>query len=350
MNRDAGEQTTRSNAVWHYLAVLATVVATAGSCGQDGKGGETGRCKVETMEAGTSADLFGVWGEVAGDVYVVGSGGAVLKLGESGWSAVDTGLTGSFNDVWGGPGGEWFVVGSDSGVTVIGHHDGEQWEEMTHPHPHPEFDEVLTGVWGSATDDVYAVGEGGGYRILRYDGSQWIMLWEGAQALTKVWGAGPDFILATGDTSVLIYDGSEWSPLAPDLPSPTCAGTVHAAWGSAADNFYAVCEACTAGDAGSEAVHPLIARYSGGAWTAVVDQNTSYEEALGPGANAGLTDVWGFSSDAVFAVGEQYSFLVEGDQISTLELAALSVWGRGLEEIYAVGRGGSISRIDCGAQ
>lgn len=333
---------------WAVPAVLVAALATACGGGDD-DGGPTGRCKIETTEAESGADLVGVFGD-SGDVLVVGPGGDVLQLGESGWSEVATGLPGQLLDIWGGPDGEWFVVGrdADSGTSVIGHYDGSEWQEMAHPHPHPEYEEELTGVWGSAADDVWAVGQGGGYRILRYDGTQWNMVWESSQALTKIWGSGPDFAVITGGadagSSILIYDGAEWSPLEVELPDPACAGAINSAWGSGPDHFYVVGRAC--GEV-ADINHPLIAEYSDGAWTALLHQDPDYDEIAGGGLSATLNDVWGFSADVIFAVGDDYSYLVEAGQLTQIEPSSLSVWGRSLAEIFAVGAQGMIHEIDC---
>lgn len=332
---------------WAGPAALVAALAFVGSCGgDDGDAGQTGRCKIETTEAESGGDLVGVWGEAAGDVFVVGPGGDVLQLTESGWPQVETGLPGVLYDIWGGPDGEWFAVGCDleTSTSVIGHYDGAQWAEMTHPHPHPEYDEELTGVWGSAADDVWAVGQGGGYRILRFDGTQWIVVWESDQELTKIWGSGPDFVVATGGSSLLIYDGTEWSPLAVELPSPACAGTINAAWGTGPDHFYVVGRAC---GEDFDLNHPLIAEYEGGEWNALVHQDPDYDETVGSGLFAAMNDVWGLATDVIFAVGDDYSYLIEGDQITMIEPSSLSVWGRSLAEIFAVGALGQIHEIDC---
>jgi len=80
----------------------------------------------------------------------------------------------------------------------------------------------LTAVWGSAADDVYAVGEDG--TILHYDGAEWSLVDHGVPQvgnLHAVAGAGADRIWAAGaDRKMLHYDGTEWwsqsTPFSPE--------------------------------------------------------------------------------------------------------------------------------------
>jgi hypothetical protein len=70
----------------------------------------------------------------------------------------------------------------------------------------------LTAVWGSAADDVYAVGEDG--TILHYDGDEWSLVDHGVAGvgnLHAVAGAEADWLWACGaDREMVFYDGTEW--------------------------------------------------------------------------------------------------------------------------------------------
>jgi len=66
------------------------------------------------------------------------------------------------------------------------------------------------GVWGTAPDDVYALGFAGS--ILRYDGTGWSEMDSGTdETLYSVWGAVSDDVYAVGYAGVVVhYDGTAW--------------------------------------------------------------------------------------------------------------------------------------------
>jgi len=70
---------------------------------------------------------------------------------------------------------------------------------------------LLRGVWGTAPDDLFAVGSGGA--ILRYDGVQWYSMQSPTQReLRAIWGFGPTEVYAAGEDGVLLrFNGSIWS-------------------------------------------------------------------------------------------------------------------------------------------
>jgi len=83
----------------------------------------------------------------------------------------------------------------------------------------------LTAVWGTAANDVYAVGYGG--IILHYDGTNWSGMTSGTTAtLTAIWGTsstnvfavGYDYAIAGGlgtyTGKILRYNGNSWSTMA----------------------------------------------------------------------------------------------------------------------------------------
>jgi hypothetical protein len=75
----------------------------------------------------------------------------------------------------------------------------------------------LRGVWGSAPNDLFAVGELG--TLIRYDGTRWnVQSSPVNEELRAVWGTGPTDVYAVGESGrVLRWDGASWR----SLPSPT---------------------------------------------------------------------------------------------------------------------------------
>src|SRR2546427_7409028 len=69
----------------------------------------------------------------------------------------------------------------------------------------------LRSVWGSASTDVWAVGDAG--TILHWDGSAWSGFPSGTgNILYSVWGSASTDVWAVGDAgTILHWDGSAWS-------------------------------------------------------------------------------------------------------------------------------------------
>jgi hypothetical protein len=146
----------------------------------------------------------------------------------------------SINDLWGTSGTEVIAVGE--GATLTGTHYGAivrytagEWTLLDYQAP----DELL-GVWGSAEDDVFAVGESG--TIVHFDGHDWSGMESGTTAiLSGVWGSSSTDVYAVGytgsgpDSVVLRYDGIEWSDMETGLGA-----RLNAIWGSSATDIYAV--------------------------------------------------------------------------------------------------------------
>jgi hypothetical protein len=105
--------------------------------------------------------------------------GAVLERQGNAW--VDTSPTGrgDFHGVWGSAWNDVWAVGA-GGVRL--HFDGEGWKPAE-----PGRDEI-TGIWGSHRSDVWTVSVNGD--IDHYDGRKWSTLYESGLALMEVWGLG----------------------------------------------------------------------------------------------------------------------------------------------------------------
>src|SRR5690606_41350938 len=74
----------------------------------------------------------------------------------------------------------------------------------------------LFGLWGSAHDDIWAVGNGGTAHHFHGQGWTYVSL-PTNQEMHGVWGTAGNYVFAVGDGGVLLhFDGSAWS----DLQSP----------------------------------------------------------------------------------------------------------------------------------
>ncbi|WP_437729288.1 hypothetical protein [Sorangium sp. So ce861] len=76
------------------------------------------------------------------------------------------------------------------------HYDGQSWQAVTDSGTSAS----LSGVWGSAPGDVFAVGWGG--TIVHYDGISWLEVNSTTyKSLSSIWGhAGTSFIVGENGT------------------------------------------------------------------------------------------------------------------------------------------------------
>ena len=110
------------------------------------------------------------------------------------WSAAfDATGVGVLSAVWGSSAIDVFVVGGTPSQGEIYHFDGAVWQAMRVPEV-----PLLVWVFGFGSDDVTAVGAGGG--VIHFDGVSWQRLDSGTtKDLWGIWGAAPD------DTDLVLH-------------------------------------------------------------------------------------------------------------------------------------------------
>ena len=253
------------------------------------------------MNSGTSASLYGVWGTSSDNVFAVGEGGTILHYNGSVWHSVDSGAHDQIqvNGIWGSSGSDIFIVGVDeeNGDGIILHYNGSEWQEMNR-RALIYFGEI----WGTEPNDIFVLG---GYQnpmvlssyILHYDGTEWRDVrygggYETPEWLNGLWGSGSDDIFAVGygwdDTIsdhvaiVLHYEGNEWRKIILEQTPER----LNKVWGSGPNDVF------VAGENG------IILHYDGETW--IVMNNSS---------NNDLKSVWGSGPNDVFAVGENGTIL-----------------------------------------
>jgi hypothetical protein len=221
--------------------------------------------------------------------------------------------------VWGsGPDDVWaigtVIQGSPATASpTMLHWDGSVWSSVNSDTTHP-----LWSVWGSGADDVWAVGDGG--TIVRWNGTAWSASSDGLSAsLSSVWGSSSDDVWVAGTNGAIVHwDGATWS-----VSTSISAKALYHLWGSAPDDVWAV------GDAGT------IVHWDGTAWSA----STS-------GTASALSGVWGSSSSDVYAVGNTTTggatiLHWNGAAWSPVSTPAdgypNSVWGSGPDDVWVVG-------------
>ncbi len=168
------------------------------------------------LAEGRASSLLGVWGTSATDVWVVGAdqrdgtGPTVLHYDGAGWTRLATGETSG--DLWWVTGvGDSVFLGGSRGV-LLRYRSGT-FAKLATPNTN-----VVFGIWGSAADDVWAVGGlpgGSGAFVWRYDGTTVSSVaglpadLASAGTVWKVNGcAANDVWMSATSSTVLHYDGA----------------------------------------------------------------------------------------------------------------------------------------------
>jgi hypothetical protein len=202
------------------------------------------------------------------------------------WHVVLSGLQETLLSIWGTAADDVFAVGGPLGngsPGVVLHFDGTAWTDLA-----PGGTDTFWWTNGTGPGDVWAVGEHG--RIVHWDGTAFTEHVSGTTAtLYGVWAASPTDVWAVGGTPgagtgapndvALHYDGTGWTPASPPQPLGLAFFKV---WGSGADDIYVV------GEGG------IIWHRRGAQWTLASNP---------PVAQGTLLTVNGCSANEIYAVG-----------------------------------------------
>src|SRR5262249_9098653 len=132
---------------------------------------------------------------------------------------------------WGSGKDDVWAVGQvgPSGPGTIVHWNGTAWSVAATPNA------GVSGVWGSAPNAVWAVGDSNS--IEKYDGMSWSQVMPQQNSnphdLSRVWGSGPNDVWATSNDTLFKYGGEVWSVVANSQ-----GGT--GIWGTAANDVWTV--------------------------------------------------------------------------------------------------------------
>ncbi|MGD2123451.1 MAG: hypothetical protein PVJ76_16985 [Gemmatimonadota bacterium] len=248
------------------------------------------------------------------------------------WTQTDLGFP--ITDVWGTASDNVFAVGGRSGEAEIAHFDGDSWTSMDPA----GADETLWSVWGTSGTDVFAVGDGG--TILHYDGAAWAPIESGiGGGLTGVWAAAPDAVVAVGLEGVWLFDGEAWSQMS------EVAGSPWTVWGTSLDNLFYRGPGVTRGIWGFSPADVFAVGSSGQIWHF---DGTSWAE-MESGTDNFLLGVWGTSPTDVYAVGDKGTILhYDGTDWSPMDsgtdLDLFQIWGISPGHVFVVSRNGLVLR------
>ncbi|MCH7717205.1 MAG: Ig-like domain-containing protein, partial [Gemmatimonadetes bacterium] len=259
-------------------------------------------------QATIAAELDGTLGYALVNVAITGATPVNLM------STDPSGTTVVLSDVWGTASDDVFAVGTGG---TVRHFDGSAWSSQT---SNTTFD--LEAVWGASSTDVFATASNG---VIHYDGSAWSTSTSGfGNTMRTIWGAAPDDVWAAGVAGQIIHkDASGWGAVA-----PVTADALYGIWGSSASDVFFV------GDAGT------ILHWDGTTFAAMTS-----------GTVAGLRDVWGLNGSDVFAVGTggvilRYNGTIWSIMTSGVTDDLFGVWGTSSSDVYAVGANGTVLRFD----
>jgi hypothetical protein len=296
------------------------------ACSEDDRAGPVGEPRAWTIVREPDGDdHYGVWISPTNEVFVVGeNGGALRSTDGKTWNQLDTGVASILRGVYGTTSQDVYAVGMDG--TML-HFDGGSWTPFAAPSAVSLF--ALTIVDG----DLFVVGDGG-LRARLVNGA-WETTTEPFSWYLGVWGTAADDVFAVGSNGAGHYDGESWT----DMQTPP-GGPIFDVWGASSVNVYAV------------GFDGIILHYNGTRW----DPMDSGQEA---GHLRAFRGVWGTSKSDILAVGgynlwgdeagahdgviDRFNGLSWQVQESPTTLNLGDVFGRG-GVVYAVGDQGVIIR------
>jgi len=151
----------------------------------------------------------------ANDIFAVGNQGTVLHFDGTAWTAQTTGVDRNLWGVWGAASNDLWAVGGngmEEGQATILRYDGSTWSTVDAPMLERPRVYAWFKVWGTSASDVWLVGQRGA--VLHWDGSALTEHLVGINDdLIALWGTGPDNVVIVGGRGngvVAAWDGSTW--------------------------------------------------------------------------------------------------------------------------------------------
>jgi len=168
-----------------------------------------------------------IWGPDTGDLYLVGTAGALHHLEHDTWAVEQPPVGMIINDLW-GPAAHTIMAVGKNGMTAL-RTEGTWTSIPTGQSAH------LMGVHGCGGSEFWAVGMNG--TILRYDGAQWLVQTVPANAqLNDVYCVSPTAVFVVGNVgTILFFDGTTWHS-----QESGSIKNLNAVWGTSRNHVYAV--------------------------------------------------------------------------------------------------------------
>jgi hypothetical protein len=168
---------------------------------------------------GQPVDLTGVWSSGPGKVWV-GGNHVLSKYDGTTWTPDPLGTTHFVTRIFGFSATDIWALAD--GSTVL-HYDGTKWSVQS------TLSDPAAGLWGSGPKDIWAVG----YAIFHFDGTSWKTT-PSTATLNAVWGSAKNDVYAVGSRGTLLhFDGTKWKP-----EDSGTANDLYGVWGSSADHVF----------------------------------------------------------------------------------------------------------------
>ncbi|HEY4184167.1 MAG TPA: hypothetical protein VGP07_03820 [Polyangia bacterium] len=322
-----------------------------------------------------------LWGSGPDDVWAVGDLGAIAHWDGAIWAIrsyhqspssyepVEQPLlqiAANLSGVWGSSAHDLWVVG-DAGA--IFHGDGDTWTQMQDAAGGTPTLADLAGIWGAAADDVWAVGASG--VVLHFQGKEWTVVdVPTTENLKAIGGTGPDDIWIAGDNGALLHrTATGWYVSAPKTSSTLRAlwmneGELWAVGDDAAAIHWASGTwlatqppAVTADLTAVSALGANAAWAVGAAGTMLSWDGTSWSQ-VPSGSTADYRGLWTNQDSNVWAVGTNGAIVSRAHQAPFDTTAWVlptpdrpdfnTVWGFGVDEVYVGGTGGTLLHYHLG--
>jgi len=176
----------------------------------------------------TSAELRSVWGRYSGEVYVAGNG--VWLSNASGWHSFWNGT--EWNALLGLGTSKLFNFGPQQNVVR------DLTSSTTTLISGFSTSKLILGAWGVGASLGYAVGESGA--VERYAGA-WTDLSYGTATLRGVWASAVNDVYIVGDSSTIAHhNGTAWT-----MQVPPVSATLRGVWSTAGGRVFVVGEDST---------------------------------------------------------------------------------------------------------
>ncbi len=159
------------------------------------------------------------------------------------------------------------------------HWNGQVWEDISLGGLN-----YFTDVWGLGPDEVYVIGSGEleGGLVLRWDGSEWLDIYdlEDPSGLKKIWGTGSNdlFVSTAGERQIMHWDGTLWTPQLDPLEWTSAFTDI---WGVTSDDVYVTTEASG------------VAHWDGTTWSHIMIPTQFM-----------INGIWGSSADDFYITGQ----------------------------------------------
>jgi hypothetical protein len=257
------------------------------------------------------------------------SPGDLATSGEPTWTPTPNSTLANLNAIWGSAPDDIWAVG-DYGAIV--HWDGQAWSAVPSGTTY-----ILSGVWGSGRDDVWAVGSFG--TVLHWDGTAWTkggtfpfdrdFLTVRGTSGKDVWALADGYADIWGDGLAWRWDGNGWSKMSVEATVP------RGLWAGASNDVW------VGGDA--------VLHWNGMGWS-----KTDF-------ADGNVFAIWGAASDDLWAVVNWREgdwdrcaiFHGQGNQWSSApsdgrwgDTWLMGIWGSGRDDVWAVGNGATVVHWD----